>query len=86
MEMCIRDRVKEFVKAEVLKDKKAEMLLAKLNGVKSVAEAKAKGANVTAVNPVSYTHLLVGVFVYDLPSWSGLDYEVAADGRIVRTG
>ena len=47
-------QVKEFVKAEVLKDKKAEMLLAKLNGVKSVAEAKAKGANVTAVNQVTF--------------------------------
>ena len=30
------------------------MLLAKLNGVKSVAEAKAKGANVTAVNQVTF--------------------------------
>ena len=47
-------QVKEFVKAEVLKDKKAEMLLAKLNGVKSVNEAKAKGANVTAVNQVTF--------------------------------
>ena len=37
-------QVKEYVKAEVLKDKKAEMLLAKLNGVKSVEAAKSKGA------------------------------------------
>ena len=37
-------QVKEYVKGEVMKDKKAEMLLAKLNGVKSVDAAKAKGA------------------------------------------
>ena len=47
-------QVKEFVKAEVLKDKKAEMLLAKLNGVKSVAAAKSKGAIVTTVNQVTF--------------------------------
>lgn len=47
-------QVKEYVKGEVLKDKKAEMLMAKLEGVKSVAAAKAKGANVSTVNQVTF--------------------------------
>jgi len=47
-------QVKEYVKGEVLKDKKAEMLMAKLNGVKSLAAAKAKGANVSTVNQVTF--------------------------------
>ena len=47
-------QVKEYVKAEVMKDKKAEMLLAKANGVKSVAEAKGKGATVTTVSQVTF--------------------------------
>lgn len=47
-------QVKEYVKGEVLKDKKAEMLMAKLSGVKSVAAAKAKGANVSTVNQVTF--------------------------------
>lgn len=47
-------QVKEYVKGEVLKDKKADMLMAKLNGVKSVAAAKAKGANVSTVNQVTF--------------------------------
>ena len=47
-------QVKELVKAEVLKDKKAEMLLAKAKGVKSVAEAKGKGAVVAAVPQVTF--------------------------------
>ena len=47
-------QVKEYVKGEVLKDKKAEMLMAKLEGVKSIAAAKAKGANVSTVNQVTF--------------------------------
>ncbi len=47
-------QVKEIVKAEVIKDKKAEILEAKLNGVKSIAAAKAKGAKVTAVNQITF--------------------------------
>lgn len=48
------NQVKEVVKAEVLKDKKAEMLMAKLQGVNSVASAKAKGAMVSSVNQVTF--------------------------------
>ena len=47
-------QVKEMVKAEVVKDKKAEMILAKVNGVKNVAGAKAKGAKVSEVNQVTF--------------------------------
>ena len=47
-------QVKDYVKGEVIKDKKAEMLIAKLNGVKSVAAAKGKGASVSAVNQVTF--------------------------------
>jgi len=47
--------VKDFVKGEVLKDKKAEVLLAKANGLKSVNEAKSKGAKVADVNQVTFS-------------------------------
>ena len=47
-------QVKEMVKAEVMKDKKAEMLMAKLNGVKTVEAAKAKGAIVAPVKQVTF--------------------------------
>ncbi len=47
-------QVKEIVKREVLKDKKAEMLEAKLKGVNSIAAAKAKGANISNVNQVTF--------------------------------
>lgn len=47
-------QVKEMVKAEVLKDKKAEMLSAKLNGVTSIAAAKAKGAKVASVDQITF--------------------------------
>lgn len=47
-------QLREFLKSEVIKDKKAEMLMAKLAGVKTVAEAKAKGAVVVDVNQVTY--------------------------------
>ena len=47
-------QVKEMVKAEVIKDKKAEMIEAKLAGVKSLAAAKAKGAKVSPVNQITF--------------------------------
>jgi len=47
-------QVKEMVKGEVLKDKKAEQLMAKLNGVNSIAGAKAKGAIVSPVNQITF--------------------------------
>lgn len=71
--------VKEYVKAEAVKDKKAEVLMSRLNGVKSVGEAKAKGAQVSTVNQITFsspvTVQLLGASEYAL---SG---AVAATGK-----
>ena len=48
------DQVKELVKAEVLKDKKAAQLVEKAKGVNSIAAAKSKGANVSTVSQVTF--------------------------------
>lgn len=47
-------QVKEFLKAEVLRDKKAEQLMAKAKDVKNIAFAQAKGAKVDAVNQITF--------------------------------
>ncbi len=47
-------QVKEFIKSEIMKDKKAEMLMAKAEGVKDLNAAKAKGAVVSEVNQVTF--------------------------------
>ena len=49
-----QDAVAEFVKNEVIKDKKFEKLAAQLNGVKSVAEAQQKGARVDTIAQVTF--------------------------------
>ena len=46
--------VKEYVKMEVVKDKKAEQIMAKIKGVNSIAAAKAKGGKITDLNQVSF--------------------------------
>ena len=48
------EQVKEMVKAEVLKDKKAEQLIAKAKDIKSIADAKAKGASVDSVGQITF--------------------------------
>lgn len=48
-------QVKEFVKGEALRDKQAEVLMAKAQGVGSIAAAKAKGAQIAAVNQVTFS-------------------------------
>ena len=48
-------QVKEVLKREVMKDKKAEMLMAKLKGVNSIAEAQSKGAKVSTVNQITFS-------------------------------
>lgn len=48
------ENVKNYVKQEVLRDKKAEMLMVKVKGVNSISAAKAKGAQVSAVNQVTF--------------------------------
>ncbi len=47
-------QVKEMVKAEVIKDKKAEQIQAKVAGVKNIAAAKAKGAKVSSVDQITF--------------------------------
>ncbi len=46
--------VKDMVKAEVMNDKKAELLMAKTKGVKNINEAKAKGAQIVSVPQITF--------------------------------
>ena len=46
--------LKEYLKSEVMKDKKAAQILEKVKGVKSLADAKAKGAKVDTVKQVTF--------------------------------
>ena len=48
-------QVKEVLKREVMKDKKAEMLMAKLKGVNSIAAAQSKGAKISTVNQITFS-------------------------------
>lgn len=47
-------QVKEILKREVIRDKKAEMIMAKLKGVNSIAATQAKGAKVSTVNQITF--------------------------------
>lgn len=47
-------QVKGILKREVIRDKKAEMIMAKLKGVNSIAAAQAKGAKVSTVNQITF--------------------------------
>jgi len=49
------EQVKEYVKNEVIKDKKAEKLIAKFNGVKTIQQAKAKGAQIVSVDQITFS-------------------------------
>lgn len=46
--------VKNYVRQEVLRDKKAEMLMAKVKGVNSISAAKSMGAQISNVNQVTF--------------------------------
>jgi len=71
-------QVKEMVKAEVMKDKKAEMLMSKLNGVGTLAAAKAKGAKVADVNQVTFAApVFVTLTGASEPALSGAVYATA---------
>lgn len=48
-------QVKEILKREVMKDKKAEKLMAQLKGVNSIATAQSKGAKVSTVNQITFS-------------------------------
>ncbi|ALO48234.1 peptidylprolyl isomerase [Hoylesella enoeca] len=71
-------QVNAMVKDEVMKDKKAEMLLAKVNGVNSLAAARAKGGKLSTVNQVTFA---APVFV----ATSGAS-EPALSGAAAATG
>ena len=47
-------RVNDYLKEEVMKDKKAAVIEAKLKGVNSIEAAKAKGAKVSKVDQITY--------------------------------
>lgn len=47
-------QVKEILKREVIRDKKAAMIMAKFKGVNSIAAAQAKGAKVSTVNQITF--------------------------------
>jgi peptidyl-prolyl cis-trans isomerase D len=49
------DGVKDVLMPQVLRDKKYEALAKKLEGVKSIADAKAKGAVIDTVKQISFT-------------------------------
>lgn len=71
--------VKEKVKAEVVKNKKAEKLMAEVSGIKNAKEAIAKGAKVSSVNQVSFA---APVFVAETgASEPALSGAVAATGK-----
>ena len=71
-------QVKEIIKAEVLKDKKAEMLMAKLEGVNNLNAAKTKGGKVSNVSQITFA---APVFVTTTgasePALSGAVYATA---------
>ena len=48
------DAVKDELKQMVIRDKKFDLLKGKLEGVKSIADAQAKGAKVDSVNQISF--------------------------------
>ena len=71
-------QVKEMVKAEVLRDKKAEQLMAKLQGVNSIAAAKAKGAQITTVDQITFAApVFVSAAGASEPALSGAVYATA---------
>ena len=48
------ENVKNYVRSEVIRDKKAEMLMTQVKGIKDVNGAKSKGAKVSTVNQVTF--------------------------------
>ena len=49
------ESVKDIVKAQVIRDKKFDMLKAKLANVKSIADAQGQGAKVDSVNQITFS-------------------------------
>ncbi len=64
--------VKTYLQQEVLRDKKAEKIMAKLNGVKSIAEAVKQGAKTDSINQISFSSpAFVGAVQSQEPALSG---------------
>ncbi len=49
------ENVKSYISEEVIRDKKAEMLIEKTNGVKDIADAKNKGAVISTIDQITFT-------------------------------
>ena len=49
------DNLKDQLKQEVIRDKKFDIAAQKLNGVKSIADAKAKGATIDSVRQITFS-------------------------------
>ena len=66
------EEVKTYLQQEVLRDKKAEKIMAKLNGVKSIAEAVKQGAKTDSINQISFSSpAFVGAVQSQEPALSG---------------
>ena len=64
--------VKTYLQQEVLRDKKAEKIIAKLNGVKSIAEAVKQGAKTDSINQITFSApVFVGAVQSQEPALSG---------------
>ncbi|MCI6161494.1 MAG: SurA N-terminal domain-containing protein [Prevotella sp.] len=48
------EQLKEYLKAEVLKDKKAEQIEANIKGVKTIADANRKGGKILDINQITF--------------------------------
>lgn len=71
------EQVKELVKREVIKDKKAEKLIKKLGGAKSIAAAQKAGAKVETLDKVTFAQPV------SVPSVMAM--EPALSGAVART-
>lgn len=74
-------QVKEFIKNEAMRDKQAEVIMKKIEGVKSIAAAKGKGAQISNVQQVTFA---APVFIQTTggaePALSGAVAAVKAGG------
>ena len=70
-----RKEVADMVRSEVMRDKKAEILTKKLEGVKSIAAAKAKGAKTTTVEQITFNSpTIIPALMANEPALSGAVY------------
>lgn len=66
------EEVKTYLQQEVLRDKKAEKIMAKLNGVKSIAEAVKQGAKTDSISQITFASpTFVGALQSQEPGLSG---------------